>query len=59
MEIKLLETEIENARQKTSEFANIHGEKSSEGARLKKQIETMTKLKAALQIQLAGLWLFI
>ena len=55
MEVKLLETEIENAKQRSDLQATLNAEIETEGTRLKKQIETMTSLKDALQIQLANL----
>jgi archaellum component FlaC len=47
-EIKVLETEIENASLINARKATLQTEIESEGAKLKKQIDTFTSLKNAL-----------
>lgn len=46
----MLETEIENAKQSADQQTALAQEMESEGMRLKKQLDTMTSLKEALEI---------
>lgn len=53
MEIKLLETEIENSHLLQNKRAVVQADIDNEGSKLKKQIETMANLKKALDLQLS------
>lgn len=53
-EIKLIETEIENATLLNNKRAFLQAEIDGEGTKLRKQVEMLANLKKALDVQLSN-----